>query len=77
MARNGELTFICFALMVMSQFPVYGSGRHGPMRWYPLWELFADLNRSYGAGSVEIVYGSTILLFCGIFLIRKIVKNRR
>jgi hypothetical protein len=51
-------------------------GGHGPMRWYPLSKLLGDFNKSYGTGTVEIVYGTAILLLCGIVLIRKLKKNR-
>jgi hypothetical protein len=60
----------------LTQFPVYGAGGHGPMRWYPLSKLLDDFNKSYGAGTVEIVYGAAILLLCGIGLVRKLRKNR-
>ena len=73
--RNCVIAAFCLGLAVLTQFPVYGAGGHGPMRWYPLSKLLDDFNKSYGTGTVEIVYGATILLLCGIVLIRKFKKN--
>ena len=74
--RNCLTAAFCLGLVILTQFPVYGSGGHGPMRWYTLAELIGDFNKSYGAGTVEMVYGVAIFLFCGIVLIRKFWKNR-
>ena len=67
----------CSGLVLVAQFPVYGSGGHGPMRWFSLSELFSDINKSYGIGTVEIVYGAAMLLLCGMVLLRKFKKNHR
>ena len=74
--RNCILVAFCLGLVVVTQFPVYGGGGHGPVRWQSLPELLGGFNKSYGTGSVEIVYGATILLMCGIILIGKFKKNR-
>ena len=74
--RNCVIAAFCLSLVFLTQFPVYGAGGHGPMRWYPLSKLLDDFNKSYGAGTVEIVYGAAILLLCGIGLVRKLRKNR-
>jgi glucan phosphoethanolaminetransferase (alkaline phosphatase superfamily) len=74
--RNCVIAAFCLGLVFLTQFPVYGAGGHGPMRWYPLSKLLDDFNNSYGAGTVEIVYGAAILLLCGIGLVRKLRKNR-
>jgi len=73
--RNCIVAAFCMGLLFMTQFPIYGGGGHGPIRWHPLSKLFGDFNKSYGAGTVEIVYGATILLLCGILLIRKLKKK--
>ena len=73
--RNCIVAAICLGLMVLTQFPVYGSGGHGPMRWFSLAEFFSDINESYGTGTVEIVYGAAILLLGGMVLIRKLRKK--
>ncbi len=75
--RNCIVALFCAGLVFMTRFPIYGSGGHGPMRWHPLSKLLDDFNKSYGAGTVEIVYGASILLLCGAILIRKFMKNRR
>ena len=53
------------SLAFMTQFRIYGGGGHGPIRWRTLFELSTELNRSYGAGTVQIVYGATIIILCG------------
>ena len=75
-ARNCVLAAFCIGLAFMTRFPIYGGGGHGPIRWHPLSELLGEFNKSYGDGTVEIVYGATILLLCGAILIRKFKKNR-
>jgi hypothetical protein len=75
-ARSCTLVILCLGLVSLTQFSIYGSGGHGPMRWHPLSHFLGDLNRSYGTGTVEIVYGTSIFLLCGILLFRKL-KNRR
>jgi glucan phosphoethanolaminetransferase (alkaline phosphatase superfamily) len=74
--RNCVTAAFCLGFVFLTQFPVYGAGGHGPMRWYPLSKLLGDFNKSYGAGTVEIVYGAAILLLGGIGLFRKLKKNR-
>jgi hypothetical protein len=75
--RNCIVVVFCTGLVFMTQFPIYGGGGHGPIRWHPLSKLLGEFNKSYGAGTVEIVYGAVILLLCGILLIRKLRKNHR
>jgi hypothetical protein len=75
--RNCITVAFCSGLVLVAQFPVYGSGGHGPMRWFSLSELFSDINKSYGIGTVEIVYGAAMLLLCGMVLLRKFKKNHR
>ena len=77
LVRNCIVAAFCTGLVFMTRFPIYGGGGHGPIRWHPLSKLLGDFNKSYGAGTVEIVYGATILLLCGILLIRKLKKNHR
>ena len=72
---NCILAAICLGLLLLTQFPVYGSGGHSPMRWFSLGELFGDINKSYGTGTVQIVYGAAVLLLCGVVLIRKFKKK--
>ena len=73
--RNTIVVVFCLGLVFLTQFPVYGGGGHGPIRWHPLSKLLGDFNNSYGACTVEIVYGATILLLCGIMLIQKLKKK--
>jgi hypothetical protein len=75
--RNCIVAVFCIGLVFMTRFPIYGGGGHGPIRWHPLSKLLGEFNKSYGAGTVEMVYGVTILLLCGTILIRKFKKNRR
>ena len=79
MARLYTLVALILGLVFMTQFPIYGSGGHGPIKWLSLTECLIDLNKSYGAGTVQIVYGFAILL-CGILLFlksKKISANQR
>jgi len=76
LARNVVLGIFFLGLLYLAQQPVYGSGGHGPMRWHTLIGLLADLNKSYGTGTVEIVYGSAILLLCVIILFQRYRANR-
>jgi hypothetical protein len=73
-ARLCTLVALSLGLVFMTQFPIYGGGGHGPIKWLSLTEFLIDLNKSYGAGTVQIVYGTAILL-CGILLFRKPKKN--
>ena len=75
--RNCVIAAFCIGLVFMTRFPMYGAGGHGPIRWHPLSELLGEFNKSYGEGTVEIVYGATILLLGVRFLIRKLKKDRR
>lgn len=77
LVRNSIVAAFCIGLVLMTQFPIYGAGGHSPIRWHPLAELLKDFNRSYGAGTVAIVYGAAILLLAGVLLIPKLKKNRR
>jgi hypothetical protein len=70
--RNCIVAVFCIGFVLMTQFPIYGGEGHGPIRWHPLVKLLGDFNKSYGAGTVEIVYSAAILLFCGILLTRKL-----
>jgi hypothetical protein len=72
--RLSTLVALCFGLVLMTQFPIYGGGGDGPMKWFSLTEFLIDINKSYGAGTVQILYGTAILL-CGILLFRKPKKN--
>ena len=75
--RNFIIAAFCIGLVSMTRFPIYGGGGHGPIRWHPLSKLLGDFNTSYGDGTVEIVYGATILLLCGIMLIQRLKKKSR
>ena len=77
LVRNCIIAAFCIGLVFMTRFPIYGGGGHGPIRWHSLSKLLGDFNKSYGAGTVEIVYCTTILLLCGTILIRIFKKNRR
>lgn len=49
------------------------------MHWYTLSQLFDELNKSYGTGAVQILYGVAMLLLLGILLFPtlKNIKNSR
>lgn len=64
-ARVCLLAVICSSLFFLTQFRIYGGGGHGPIRWRTLYQLWTELNRSYGAGTVQIIYAMTIILLCG------------
>ncbi len=74
MARLYTLVALILGLVFMTQFPIYGSGGHGPIKWIALTELLIDLNKTYGAGTAQIVYGFAILL-CGILMFFKSKKK--
>jgi len=40
----------------LTQLPIYGGGGHSPARLGPLQHLLAELERSYGSGSMLVVY---------------------
>jgi hypothetical protein len=65
----------CLGMVAVTRLPLYGGGGHGPMQWHPLAKILDDFNRSYGAGTVEIVYGISVLLLCAILLLPKLKKN--
>ena len=71
--RGLTMLAVCSSLIALTRFKIYGGGGHGPIRWQTLFELSADLNRSYGEGTVQIIYGATGLLLCGCLWFR----NRR
>jgi hypothetical protein len=73
-ARLCTLVALSLGLVFMTQFPIYGGGGHGPIKWISLTEFLIDINKSYGAGTVQILYG-TVILLCGILLFRKPKKN--
>lgn len=75
LVRNCIVTAICSGLGFLTQFPVYGGGGHGPVKWYTLSQLFGELNKSYGTGTVQTVYGAAMLLLFVTLLFPK-VKNR-
>ena len=79
--KNGTVKVIavaavCFGLIAVTQFPVYGGGGHGPMRWYTLAELLIEVNTAYGNGTAQIVYGGALVLLTGLLLFQKQRKTR-
>ena len=74
--RNSIVAVICIGLVSLTQFPIYGGGGHGPMRWYTLTGLIAETNRTYGSGTFQLVYAVTIILLIGILMFPKIRKYR-
>ena len=80
--KNGTLKVcalaaVCLGLVLVTQFPVYGGGGHGPMRWYTLAQLLSEVNTSYGTAAAQIVYGGALVLLTGLLLFQKQRKNRR
>lgn len=73
-ARLCTLMALILSLVFMTQFQIYGSGGEGPIKWVSLTEILIDMNKSYGAGTVPMVYGTAIFL-CVILLFRKPKKN--
>lgn len=73
-ARLCTLVALILSLVLMTQFPIYGSGGEGPIKWVSLTKILIDINKSYGAGTVPIVYGTAICL-CLILLFRKPKKH--
>ena len=73
-ARLCTLVALILSLIFITQFRVYGSGGEGPIKWISLTEILIDINKSYGAGTVQIVYGTAICL-CLILLFRKPKKH--
>ena len=65
LAKISIILVLGSSLVFMTQFRIYGGGGHGPIRWRTLFELSTEVNRSYGAGTVQIVYGVTIIMLCG------------
>ncbi|MDH3473714.1 MAG: hypothetical protein OEM59_08475 [Rhodospirillales bacterium] len=68
--RALSLAIVCFGLVGLTFFSVYGGGGHGPVSWMPLPELAAEINLDYGDYTLQIVYGTTILLFCAVWYLR-------
>lgn len=75
-ARVIAVAAVCMGLGSVTLFPVYGAGGHGPMRWFTLVEFLTDVNKSYGTGSVQLVYGAAILLLA-VFLFWKMRRGNR
>ena len=75
-ARWVAVAIVCLGFGATALFPVYGGGGHGPMYWYTLAEFLADMNRSYGTGSAQIVYGAVIFVL-SVYLLRQYRRNRR
>jgi hypothetical protein len=73
-ARLCILVALSLGLVLITQFPIYGGGGEGPIKWLSLTEFMIDINKSYGTGTVQMVYGTAILL-CVILLFRKPKKN--
>jgi hypothetical protein len=73
-ARLCTLVALILSLVFMTQFRIYGGGGESPIKWVSLTEFLIDINKSYGAGTVPIVYGTAICL-CVILLFRKPKKN--
>jgi hypothetical protein len=69
------LLILLLGLVSITQLSIYGGVGHGPVHLLTLAELFADLNKSYGSGTVAIVYGTFIILFSLIVLLRKYKKK--
>jgi hypothetical protein len=76
LGRAVVLGFFFSGLLYLTQQQLYGGGGHGPMRWYTLIGMLAELNKSYGTWTVEIVYGSAIMLLCAIMLLQRFRANR-
>ena len=75
-ARWIAVVAVCLALGAIALFPVYGGGGHGPMYWYTLAGFLADVNRSYGTGSAQMVYGAAVCLL-SVCLLRQYRRNHR
>ncbi len=73
-ARLCTIMALILSLVLMTQFRIYGSGGEGPIKWVSLTEILIDMNKSYGAGTVPMVYGTAIFL-CVILLFQKPKKN--
>ena len=76
LVRNCTVGVLCLGLGSLTQFSIYGGGGHGPMHWDTLWEVLKGINQSYGAGTVEIVYGVTLLLLSAFLLNLKLRGSR-
>lgn len=77
LVKNSIVAAICSGFGLLTQLPVYGGGGHGPMHWYTLSQLFGELNKSYGTGTVKTVYGAAMLLLFVTLLFPKIKNSRR
>ncbi len=76
LARVIAVAAVCLGLGSVTLFPVYGAGGHGPTRWFTLVEFLTDVNKSYGTGSAQLVYGTAILLL-SVFLFFKMRRGNR
>jgi len=54
--RTALLIALLAGLAGLTQLPIYGGGGHGPARLGPLQHLLAELERSYGSGSMLAAY---------------------
>lgn len=68
-ARLCTLGAFILSLGLMTQFRIYGSGGESPIKWVSLTEFLIEINKSYGPGTVLIVYGTAICL-CVFLLFR-------
>jgi hypothetical protein len=68
--RYASVAALCTAMALVTLFPVYGGGGHGPMRWVTWAGMVEEIERSYGSGSTILVYGGTFVGIGAIVLFR-------
>ena len=69
--KNIIVGIILAGLLILTQFPVYGAGGHGPMKWVNLQEFMADINKMYGSFTALGVYGFTAAIIACVLFLRR------
>lgn len=70
-ARYVVVALLCCAMVVVTFFPLYGGGGHGPIEWVTLPELIGTVERDYGTGSTLAVYGGTLVAIAALVGFRR------
>ncbi len=70
LVQYASVAALCSAMVIVTSFPVYGAGGHGPMKWWTWAGMVEEIERTYGSGSTILVYGGTFVAIGAIVLFR-------
>ena len=68
--RYASVAALCSAMAILTLFPVYGAGGHGPMKWVTWAGMVEEIERTYGSGSTILVYGGTFVAIVAVVVFR-------